>query len=175
MVEMGLPCSAFFFRAFCVFSGCCCLLWFPRRSRSWVEPSRSPNVIFMMADDMGMGDSSAFQDFTGNSDEDQVHTPAMDRLARMGVRFTDAHTPSSRCSPTRYGLLTGPVSLAQSPETLGVVWRAGRSDDRGGPADPGDAVSRQRLSHGNCRQVACRAALHASRTASRRTPGRTRI
>lgn len=69
--------------------------------------SRSPNVIFMMADDMGMGDTSAFQDFTGNSDEDQIHTPAMDKLARMGVRFTDAHTPSSRCSPTRYGLLTG--------------------------------------------------------------------
>lgn len=66
-----------------------------------------PNVIFMMADDMGMGDSSAYQDFTGNPDEVQVATPNMERLARMGVRFTDAHTPSSRCSPTRYGLLTG--------------------------------------------------------------------
>ncbi len=66
-----------------------------------------PNVIFMMADDMGMGDTSAYQDFTGNRDHEQLHTPQMDRLARMGVRFTDAHTPSSRCSPTRYGLLTG--------------------------------------------------------------------
>ncbi len=66
-----------------------------------------PNVILMMADDMGMGDTSAFQDFTGNSDVDQLHTPEMERLARMGIRFTDAHTPSSRCSPTRYGLLTG--------------------------------------------------------------------
>ena len=66
-----------------------------------------PNVILMMADDMGMGDTSAYQDFTGNSDADQIHTPNMERLARMGVRFTDAHTPSSRCSPTRYGLLTG--------------------------------------------------------------------
>lgn len=66
-----------------------------------------PNIILMMADDMGMGDTSAFQDFTGNSDQVQVHTPQMDRLARMGVRFTDAHTPSSRCTPTRYGLLTG--------------------------------------------------------------------
>ncbi len=70
-------------------------------------PSNRPNVILMMADDMGMGDTSAFQDFTGNADEVQVDTPAMERLARMGVRFTDAHTPSSRCSPTRYGLLTG--------------------------------------------------------------------
>lgn len=66
-----------------------------------------PNVIFMMADDMGMGDTSAYQDFTGNADSVQLATPNMERLARMGVRFTDAHTPSSRCSPTRYGLLTG--------------------------------------------------------------------
>ena len=70
-------------------------------------PLNRPNIIFMMADDMGMGDTSAYQDFTGNSDEDQIHTPNMDRLARMGIRFTDAHTPSTRCSPTRYGLLTG--------------------------------------------------------------------
>lgn len=66
-----------------------------------------PNVILMMADDMGMGDTSAYQDFTGNADEVQVATPNMERLARLGVRFTDAHTPSSRCTPTRYGLLTG--------------------------------------------------------------------
>ena len=61
----------------------------------------------MLADDMGMGDSSAYQDFTGNADEAQLHTPQMERLARMGVRFTDAHTPASRCTPTRYSLLTG--------------------------------------------------------------------
>jgi len=66
-----------------------------------------PNIILMMADDMGLGDTSAYCDFTGNSDGDQLHTPAMERLARMGVRFTDAHTPSSRCTPTRYALLTG--------------------------------------------------------------------
>lgn len=39
----------------------------------------------MMADDMGLGDTSAYQDFTGNRDRVQVHTPQMDRLARMGV------------------------------------------------------------------------------------------
>lgn len=71
------------------------------------EAIERPNVIFMMADDMGMGDTSAYQSFTGNSDEVQVHTPSMERLANMGVIFTDAHTPSSRCTPTRYGLLTG--------------------------------------------------------------------
>ncbi len=73
-----------------------------------VEPvPDKPNIILMMADDMGMGDTSAYQDFTGNPDDLQLHTPNMERLANMGVRFTDAHTPSSRCSPTRYGLLTG--------------------------------------------------------------------
>ncbi len=70
-------------------------------------PLTRPNIILMMADDMGMGDTSAYQDFTGNPDADQIHTPSMERLTRMGIRFTDAHTPSSRCSPTRYGLLTG--------------------------------------------------------------------
>ena len=70
-------------------------------------PADQPNIILMMADDMGMGDTSAYQDFTGNADEVQLHTPHMERLANLGVRFTDAHTPSSRCSPTRYSLLTG--------------------------------------------------------------------
>ncbi len=75
---------------------------------SCVDPAaEQPNIILMMADDMGMGDTSAYQDFTGNADEVQLHTPHMERLADMGVRFTDAHTPSSRCSPTRYSLLTG--------------------------------------------------------------------
>ena len=68
---------------------------------------RRPNIILMMADDMGMGDTSAYQDFTKNADVHQLRTPAMEELARRGVRFLDAHTPSSRCSPTRYGLLTG--------------------------------------------------------------------
>ena len=67
----------------------------------------APNIVLMMADDMGMGDTSAYQDFTGNPDHLQVHTPQMERLANTGIRFTDAHTPSSRCTPTRYGLLTG--------------------------------------------------------------------
>jgi len=71
------------------------------------EPLIKPNIILMLADDMGMGDTSAFQDFTGNADDVQLHTPNMERLASQGMRFTDAHTPSSRCSPTRYGLLTG--------------------------------------------------------------------
>ena len=56
---------------------------------------------------MGLGDSSAYQDWTGNADKVQVHTPNMERLANSGVRFTDAHSPHSRCTTSRYALMTG--------------------------------------------------------------------
>ena len=52
-----------------------------------------PNVVLMMADDMGLGDTSAYQDFTGNSDQDQIYTPNMERLARLGF---DSRTPIPR-------------------------------------------------------------------------------
>jgi arylsulfatase A len=67
----------------------------------------NPNIIIFLADDMGMGDTSVYQDWSGNSDDVQVDTPNMMRLANMGVRFTDAHSPHSRCSTSRYALLTG--------------------------------------------------------------------
>ena len=66
-----------------------------------------PNIVIFLADDMGMGDTSAYQDWSGNADAVQLHTPAMERLARAGVRFTDAHSPHSRCTTTRYAVLTG--------------------------------------------------------------------
>lgn len=71
------------------------------------DPPPLPNIIVMMADDMGIGDTSVYQDWTKNADADQIETPSMERLARLGIRFTDAHAPSSRCTATRYGLLTG--------------------------------------------------------------------
>ncbi|MDA9961966.1 arylsulfatase [Opitutales bacterium] len=71
------------------------------------QVSNRPNVVLFMADDMGMGDTSAYKFFTKNTDDQQLKTPAMQRLADGGMLFTDAHTPSSRCTPTRYGLLTG--------------------------------------------------------------------
>ncbi len=66
-----------------------------------------PNVVLFMADDMGIGDTSAYQFLTKNTDDEQLKTPSLDRLAKMGMLFTDAHSPSSRCTPSRYGLLTG--------------------------------------------------------------------
>ena len=60
-----------------------------------------PNIVIILCDDLGYGDVKA------NNPQCKIATPYMDRIAREGVRFTDAHTPSSVCSPTRYGLLTG--------------------------------------------------------------------
>lgn len=60
-----------------------------------------PNIVLILADDMGYGDVGAF-----NPDA-RIPTPHIDALARQGIRFTDAHSPSAVCSPTRYGLLTG--------------------------------------------------------------------
>ncbi|MDR3638001.1 MAG: arylsulfatase [Isosphaeraceae bacterium] len=60
-----------------------------------------PNIIVLLADDMGFGDPRCF------NPDSKALTPHMDRLAREGRRFIDAHSPSSVCSPTRYALLTG--------------------------------------------------------------------
>lgn len=60
-----------------------------------------PNIIYILADDMGIGDVSCY-----NQDA-KLSTPHIDRMAVEGMRFTDAHTPSAVCTPTRYGILTG--------------------------------------------------------------------
>ncbi len=65
------------------------------------SPSKRPNIVFLMADDMGYGDLGCY------NDRSKIPTPNMDQLAAQGMRFTDAHTPSSVCTPTRYGVLTG--------------------------------------------------------------------
>lgn len=63
-------------------------------------PRPKPNVVVILADDLGYGDLSCYG-------ATKIPTPNLDRLARQGVRFTHAYTPSSVCSPTRYGLMTG--------------------------------------------------------------------
>ncbi len=60
-----------------------------------------PNIVFIMADDMGYGDVGCY------NEESRIRTPNMDRLATQGIRLTDAHSADSVCTPSRYGLLTG--------------------------------------------------------------------
>lgn len=60
-----------------------------------------PNIVVILCDDLGYGDVRAF------NPRSRIPTPHIDRLAAEGMRFTDAHSSSAVCSPTRYGLLTG--------------------------------------------------------------------
>ena len=66
-----------------------------------VSVAAKPNIVFVLADDMGFGDVQAL------NARSKVPTPNLNRLARQGMVFTDAHSPSAVCTPTRYGALTG--------------------------------------------------------------------
>ncbi len=68
------------------------------------KEEKLPNIIYILADDLGYGDIGAF------NPEGRIATPHIDSLAMEGMKFTDAHSPSSVCSPTRYGILTGRYS-----------------------------------------------------------------
>ena len=72
--------------------------------RAFSATDRPPNVVLILADDFGVGDIQAH--YPAN----KVPTPALDRLVREGRSFTDAHSPSAVCTPSRYGLLTGRYS-----------------------------------------------------------------
>lgn len=61
-----------------------------------------PNIVFILADDLGYGDVQCYNPSSG-----KIPTPNLDRLAAEGMRFTDAHSASSVCTPTRYSVLTG--------------------------------------------------------------------
>ena len=62
---------------------------------------KHPNIIFILADDLGYGDVRAM------NPKGKIPTPNIDKIADAGLTFTDAHSPSSVCTPTRYGILTG--------------------------------------------------------------------
>ncbi|MEI6864989.1 arylsulfatase [Flavicella sp.] len=62
---------------------------------------KNPNIIYILADDLGYGDIKSF------NSEGKIPTPNLDNMATNGVMFTDAHTSSAVCTPTRYGILTG--------------------------------------------------------------------
>jgi arylsulfatase A-like enzyme len=64
-----------------------------------------PNILFILADDLGYGDVGCY------NPEAKVATPNLDRLASEGMRFTDAHSPSTVCTPSRYSLLTGKMAF----------------------------------------------------------------
>ncbi|MDP6721159.1 MAG: arylsulfatase, partial [Pirellulaceae bacterium] len=76
-----------------------------------------PSIVFILADDMGIGDVQCF------NPEGKIKTPCMDRLASEGMRLNDAHSPSAVCTPTRYGILTGRYAWRGRLKN-GVLWGA---------------------------------------------------
>ena len=66
---------------------------------------RPPNFVIVFADDLGYGDVGCY------NPESRIPTPNVDRLATEGMRFTDAHSPATVCTPSRYGLMTGQMAF----------------------------------------------------------------
>ena len=66
------------------------------------EPQPPPNIVFILAEDLGYGDVRCL-----NPERGKIPTPNLDRLASQGMAFTEAHSSSAVCTPTRYGILTG--------------------------------------------------------------------
>lgn len=76
----------------------------------------TPNIIYILADDMGYGDLGR------NNPDSRIPTPNLNRLADQGMRFTNAHAPSSVCTPSRYAIMTGRYCWRSRLKT-GIVWQ----------------------------------------------------
>jgi arylsulfatase A-like enzyme len=79
---------------------CACATAFPESTSSAAEPGRRPNVIFLLADDLGYGDLGCYG-------QQKIRTPNIDRLAAEGMRFTQFYAGAAVCAPSRCVLLTG--------------------------------------------------------------------
>lgn len=78
-----------------------------------------PNIVYLLCDDLGIGDVRAF-----NPERGKIATPSIDRLAAEGMMLTDAHTSSSVCTPSRYSILTGRYAWRTRLQS-GVLWGKG--------------------------------------------------
>jgi arylsulfatase A len=67
----------------------------------FVRANDRPNIVIIYADDLGLGDLSCY------NPKAAYKTSHLDRMAAEGIKFTDAHSPCTICSPSRYGLLSG--------------------------------------------------------------------
>jgi len=68
-------------------------------------PSSLPNILVILADDLGYGDVGCY------NPDSRIPTPHLDKMATQGMRFTDAHSPCTVCTPTRYSLMTGQMAF----------------------------------------------------------------
>ncbi len=70
-----------------------------------IQAADKPNILFILADDLGYGDVACY------NPDSRIPTPNLDKLASEGMKFTDAHSPSTVCTPTRYSILTGRMAF----------------------------------------------------------------
>lgn len=91
------------------------LIWMAMGDSSLIAQTGKPNIIYILADDLGYGDVSVL------NENSKIKTLNIDRLASQGMRFTDAHSNSAVCTPTRYGILTGRYAWRTSLQN-GVLW-----------------------------------------------------
>ncbi|MEZ5571583.1 MAG: arylsulfatase [Halioglobus sp.] len=92
---------------------------------SALKPKHKPNIVLILIDDLGYGDVRA------NFSEGKIETPHIDALAARGMRFTDAHSGTAVCGPTRYGLLTGQHFSRQNWDRVRTsLWSSMIDDDR---------------------------------------------
>ena len=121
------------------------LLLAPLAALHAASADAKPNILFVITDDIGWGDFRCY------NPDGKIPTPAADKLAATGMRFTDAHTTSGVCAPSRYSLLTGNYPWRGRKAGWRVDFHgwlgfsAGPENDRCDPA-------RSRLSHGALRQ-----------------------
>ena len=106
-----------------------------------------PNIVLIYADDLGYGDVSAYG-------ARALKTPNMDRVAKEGLRFTDAHAPAATCTPSRYALLTGEYAW-RKPGT-GILAGECRTRHRPAARDPALDAEARRLLDRSRRKVASR-------------------
>ncbi|MGH9666197.1 MAG: sulfatase-like hydrolase/transferase, partial [Bryobacteraceae bacterium] len=78
-------------------------------------PRRLPNIVYVLCDDLGVGDLDCYNPQSG------IPTPNANTFAKEAIRFTDMHSPSAVCTPTRYGILTGRYCW-RSRLKKGVLW-----------------------------------------------------
>lgn len=93
---------------------------------SWLQaatsgPGRKPNILLVITDDVGWGDFRCY------NPQGKIPTPSIDRIAQSGMRFTDAHSASGVCAPSRYSLLTG--NYPWRGREAGGVWNYNTGSD----------------------------------------------
>jgi len=116
-----------------------------------VHAADTPNFVIILADDLGYGDMQA-----NNPDRGKIPTPNINRLAAEGMRFTDGHSSSGCCSPSRYTLLTGRYHWRTTLQSGIVgVWR--------GPLIPADRLTIASLAKAHGYATACIGKWHLGR------------